>query len=264
MRVARLAFALSFVAACSGATSTADPSSPEDDDGGTSTPDGAVGATRPEADGGEFPAPDAAAPLEAGEDAREAGSPDAAPDAEVDAAEDAEAPPDAAPDTGAPDAGQDSAPDAQPDAPPPPVCTNGQTRCQALKFERCQAQTWTWQQGDQRCCTDAARFVVAGDFFTDQQTGLTWYRTVARGTRAGVSTYCSSRGYRTPTRDEVLAIMIGTPQNNISVCSPTADQAAFLGLQTDDVTATGGCVSLTTGAAKDACSSTVTAMCVVP
>ncbi len=192
---------------------------------------------------------------------------DAGADVGLDAAP--EAGKDAAGDAPVIEAGVDAR-DAAEAAPPvdagPPPCTDGQTRCDAYQLQACSAGTWTWQVGSQACCHDA-RFSVVGTAVTDATTGLHWFRAGGRGTKPGAVSSCPVviPGGRLPTTAELLAITLGPPVNNISVCSPTIDQAAFQTVYAGDAWTSDGCVSLLVGASKAACTeSTPGFLCVAP
>ena len=175
-------------------------------------------------------------------------------DAGVDAHEDAGADADASDDASEPvDAGTDAAPtvDSGTDAGPPPVCTNGETRCHAYQTQRCTNDTWVRQSG-QDCCYDA-RFSVSGTKVTDANTGKVWYRYGGHGAGGGSLCPAVIPNGRLPTTAELMAITIGPPVNNVSVCSPMVDQKAFKGVYAGDTQTSDGCVDLIRGISKVAC-----------
>lgn len=215
------------------------------EEGGTDVVDSAV-----EEDAAPDAAPDAEldanpdATLDAGtpDAAPDAGTPDAAPDAELDATLDAE------PDAGTPDA----EPDAPADTGPPPVCNQGTFRCFEYQKQKCISNAWVWQVGDQSCCHDP-RFTVSGTVVTDSATGRKWYRYGGQGAGTGCSAVIPNG--RLPSTSELSAIVIGTPVNNTSVCSPTIDQVAFQTVNAGDTVTSDGCVDLLRGISKVACTS---------
>lgn len=153
------------------------------------------------------------------------------------------------------DSGSDSAPavDAGYDAGPQPDCLAGQSRCDAFKYETCQDGKWSWYMGDQRCCSESGRWtnITNGPTTyeaTDSTTGLRWQRGILGGPESGPPiNVCSSYGYRNPTTAELSHLVIGPPENSISVCSPTIDHKTFPSATSDVVFTNDGCVDLLRG-----------------
>lgn len=254
--------------ACSGVATVANGGGDAQDDGATpivsaSAADGAI-ATAPDATSGVDAGADADADVDADADAdadADVSTPDGGGDASVDAPTEAaqeastDASDDATPDTGPPDTGP-------PDTGPPPVCTAGQSRCFEYQYQSCNANAWEWQPGTQSCCHDS-RFSVVGSTVVDSTTGLTWYR---YGGRGYPSAMCPALipGGRLPTSDELFAITIGPPVNNVEVCSPAVDQVAFQNVYAGDTWTSDGCVDLNRVMSSVTCDSQAGFLCVSP
>jgi hypothetical protein len=281
MRIRRLAIATSLLIVACGAEAVTSLDAPDAVGAGVDaghdasvTGDGqstaeAVPDAGEQADGGEtFDAGNDAgadATADAESDSGAYASTDAGEDSGQDSGAHAE---DAGVDSGsAPDAGHDTGPDAGSDAgepPPPPNCHEGAYRCDNYMRQKCVNDTWTRVFNDQSCCHDP-RFSVVDGVVKDSATGLTWYRYGGSGSYGGAVTFCSViiPNGRMPTTAELLAITIGAPVDNYSVCSPTVDQKAFLNVVPGKTHTSDGCVDLVR-AQSATCGSTAGTMCVSP
>lgn len=114
------------------------------------------------------------------------------------------------------------------------ACSEGAKRCSAFKSEICSGGTWV-PGGQLQCCVgDAGRFVVTGGGSTvlDNDTGLTWQRDYGVSSAGGITAACAGvmnddGGFRPPTQQELLGIVIGPAVNGLPVCSPSIDRVAF-------------------------------------
>lgn len=271
---------LAVLVACSGTASSVGPVDDGADAGDDAAPTSSdVDAEDGEPDAGSGDVDDARVPSTDAED-DDAGGNDATTDATTDDADATVDPIDSGSDAsqldagadggadpkdagGSVDAGSDGGTPTKDAGTNPTTCSWGDTRCKDYRLDMCdQNGTWQWQMGFQDCCYDA-RFVVGQQEVLDTTTGKTWLRTVGRGSGAfGANQLCDSKGGRLPTKEELMEILIGTPVNNFSVCSPTIDQHAWVGVQPGKAWASNGCVDLIRGEVAASCAEADPFICV--